>query len=536
MENKPLSLEKIKQKMYKKLRFCDEYEKSCLFKEFCLTEDFSIRGNSAHFVLTNSYGIHLLKCNVEVKIVKDVFFIIISMKPNEKILADIQLESIMDLKKYFRVVNKKNKCGCFMWNNQSRTVEFRVNFRMDPIAKYRGKMHEAVLYYSRQYFLHTQEIYTICSRIDRNMGKLLADANRRSVKNTTKTVEIVLNDFQMANEKQIKQKMLEETKFFVLRNRFNHKETEFNFNTAYYKVRSDCYELEETLSTPDKVFEELKDIAENLAKYSLYFKDCFIPVELFSWADERAIYTYKKPLCEILEVLPALPQNYIKNIMVILAAQFQAKLRNQIYTSWMPTSTVQNASISEETIPSDNATERLALYRDNQNQSTIRYYGIEHKNTACAAIRYKLFYTTLEDWLRDKDENGVYNLVVMIGNIINTLQAKKTSICALDHTCFGFCKHGKLKVLLKATKEIALLFQAPEVQKGKIHRKSLNFSFAWLIAYCINKHCEIKEKDTFTANIASFRFLEEYDIGPMKNWHLSMKEPDIGIRKGFTMN
>ncbi|OMJ95678.1 hypothetical protein SteCoe_928 [Stentor coeruleus] len=456
----------------------------------------------------------------------------IYMEPEARDRENFKLEGLRNLKRYFFSVNSLLQAGTFSCDANKGQVCYSTNY----YAVYPGECNQYTLFFIQKslliYSLHLGNIHKILLT-GIPIEAILSNGKHIKFPKPKLTCQIfkTLTESQISSEKLIIQYLNESRDMFFV-SRFSHKSIQFKpSNQVTYTFPSGgenflqiCTELaKEALSS-------IIELAEELAKKSLYFIKNVFPIKHFVWISEKPTFTYPVLLHEILEIREnenkkRYMREFLENLGEIISEIQNEKVTNlfSVQNFDVACGLYENAKFIEEDQHTANI--RYMLFQDNNHEFMVKYHGLTRVSNKIMIIAtecfpqpaiYNLFLCTPETLL-----SNLYKILHMISEIQN----KNTEICAFDDRCIGFLGN-KIKWLILTNQQIKENFKAPEVANGRYHKSSLIYSFGKYVlellklkfsnqtiildsTYNSNKNDELWLKKYLQTNPRNSKFFEE---------------------------
>jgi hypothetical protein len=452
------------------------------------------------FIEPRNCEINIEKCLIEININEFIVTIKIIFYDIDKPLVYPE-EKKEYLKEYFLYVNQSLETGHFFLheNMLCYKVSYYPSFNLDFVTDF----YRIIQKYIGIFSLHQENVTKICKKIDVNLQETIENGRNLRQSKTKNYIRkcYKLNENQILMEKSIYSKLMSRTKDFYFANRFNLRSALISEDKVYYISPLTGQDfIEACAEDPDEIIEDFLELINETMSFGIFFKD--FKFEDFVIEKERIICKYNRPLNEIFETdIP--DTQHIKYIEKI----YNSLLSELCY--------LQNKAIDEKIVfynrndlkalfpnrhpillDENTAKERLRLYQNNAYMFCVKYDGIMSiKNDKYLISSKKEFKIQYKEFTQSASPSDKYTFMMNLIDIIITISSKDSSISALSPECLGFCKHGKLKIMIKTSEEISGHFKAPEVQKGRVSKTSLVYSFGKIFYFMLSDNMIYSNED-----------------------------------------
>lgn len=315
--------------------------------------------------------------------------------------------------------------------------------------------------------------------------------------------EMKLSPSEYVQEQKIKEILDKSTDLFF-NNRFQHKQIAFSSNyLVNYPVNTQAEDFcSFAQEFSNLVIESVFSLIEELKKLNLKFINDQFPMQHFKWYEEKPIFIYSVPLCQILEPIEDLKNekkmlidedmdldesveqvSEIKENFFFQIIQYHSDSIEKRYLLYTLDEIV-NVCRDYELIylPENIAKGRFSLYNSLSGPGVRKYRGLCRVGNKTLLIASKSFSKTFKSQLFTNAE--ILNILYQLLNFIRFFTLKNTFFACFDPECLGFNKKGELNFEIRVAEEVQIDFKAFEVLHGRSHRQSLLFSFAKVAEYC----------------------------------------------------
>lgn len=268
---------------------------------------------------------------------------------------------------------------------------------------------------------------------------------------------------------------------------------------------------------PREAIHSILNFSDILSRINIKFKNNKFPITGFNWYEERPIYTYQAPLCDILEYSENDEITKRKKLSSGLSEDensddsfdgeddFKKSLFFDLLDFHSQTLDCRDFLSPEEVfevyeslefilIDEGLARERMNIYESNNSNGVVKYRGIcrSGNNIFLFCDRRNLSSLTAE---LDKYELCLEFLKKFSCDLLTILEfitLKNTNFTCFDEKCVFFKTSGKIKLEIKSPCEIKDDFKSPEVKHGRSFRFSIVYSyskvieFSYCYSYCIH--------------------------------------------------
>lgn len=445
--------------------------------------------------------------NVKRQIIElSVFKSIINL--NFKLLLEypghITPSSLLILKSYFNFINKKTQSGRFLFKDN--IVQYTTSFHAFATTRINMSVYTMIqkdIIFSFSHFSQFNLIFKPNNQF--SLENYIIESNLETDENALfRKIEMKLTPSEYAQEQRIKQLLDKSTDLFFI-NRFQHKKISFSQNgVVSYQINTQAEDFESFAQEfPNVTIESVYSLIEELKKYNLNFIGRKFPIQHFKWYEEKPIFMYFVPLCQVLEQVdnggpekkkkfcldkgtdldrsfePAseIIENFFTQIIRFHLSSLEK--RNFYYTLDEILTISKNSHFIS--LPESIAKGRLNLYNSISSAGIRKYKGICQIESKTLLICSKSFQFDFASRLFIGDE--ILRVLGQLVNLIQNLTLKNTFFACFDPNCLGFNSKGQLKIEIRVPEEVEFSFKPPEVLFGRSHRYSLVYSFGKVAEY-----------------------------------------------------